>query len=177
MIAGLIDEHKEYFLANNIQFLADAGQVKSLPALCTSFTSLLSNQLYAQPLAVKKLNEMGFTTHEEKIIKYFDCNYSEADDQPDVLACGSLGPREFKRCPNRGNCLGENVVCATPYLLTIKEVQVLKYIGLGLLDKEICEVLAIAKDTLRCHKDHISVKTNSSRKAQLAIIAHQLNLV
>ena len=177
MISGLIDNHREYFIANSQSFLANGGKVNAMVTLCYSFKNLLSLQLFSQPLVVKKLTDMGFNTSEEKINKYFNCNYADADEQPDVTACGKLGPREFIRCSNRGNCPGENVVCSNPYFLTIKEVQVLKYIGLGLLDKEICSVLAIAKDTLRCHKDHISIKTNTSRKAQLSIIAHQLNLI
>lgn len=177
MIAGLIDHHKEYFTINNSDFKAHQGVVVKIPSLCSSFKDLISQRLAAMPLAVNKLAEMGFTSHDERILKYYDCNYSDADEQPDVLANGTLGPREFKKCKNRGNCIGEGVVCTNPYLLTIKETQVLKYIGLGLLDKEICDVLNIAKDTLRSHKDHISIKTNCSRKAQLSIIANQLNLI
>jgi DNA-binding CsgD family transcriptional regulator len=172
IISGLIDQHTEYFTEGGENYKAHHGLVVQVQGLGDGFKALIWNFIKHQPTLHKKLQLMGASAKEEMVNQYYDCNYSEADGFPDAL-----GQREFKRCPKRGNCPGESFVCTNPYLLTIKETQVLKFIGFGLLDKEICHQLHISNSTLRNHKDHISIKTNTKRKAELSIIASQLNLI
>lgn len=178
MMAGLLDQHSEYFYENDIDFVSSKGKILMVDTLDESFSSLIKDVIKSKP-TVRKYLAFSFNAQsdDEQVFQYYKCNYSAVDNLPDLLSDGALGEREFVKCGQRGKCSAEGIVCKLPFLLTIKEIQVLKYIGLGLLDKEICLVLNIAIDTLRSHKDHISIKTNTNRKAQLAVVAYQLNLI
>lgn len=178
MIAGLIDKHTEFFTQAGKLYLAQNGVVSNEQEITNRFSQLLWLAIQANPQVQKGLNILGISNKKEQIFKYFQCNYADADGNADLTACGTLGEREFVRCQKRcGNCMAEGLLCKIPYGISTRELQVLKLIGKGLLDKEICDQLNIAQDTLRNHKDSISRKAGCSRKAQLSILANKLKLV
>ncbi len=74
-------------------------------------------------------------------------------------------------------CLTNPSEIITRGLLTKRETEVLKHVGLCLYDKEICDALSISQNTLRSHKDSISLKMGIVRKTALGILAHKLNLI
>ena len=84
-------------------------------------------------------------------------------------------------CGRRGKCPYEGKLCASIQLkngvLNKREIEILKRIGQGKLDKDICVEMFMAKDTLRYHKDQISDKAGTLGKIALAVLAYQLNLV
>lgn len=178
LIAGLTNNHSEFFVQGGKIFLAKAGCVTQKEVITNRFHDLLWLAIEANPQVRKGLSLLGIINKNAQILKYFHCNYSDADHNADLTACGKLGEREFISCAKRcGGCPAEGLLCKIPYQISNRELQVLSLIGAGLLDKEICASLNIAQDTLRNHKDSISRKTGLSRKAQLSILANQLNLI
>jgi DNA-binding CsgD family transcriptional regulator len=178
LIAGLTNNHSEFFVQGGKIFLAKSGCVFQKKVITNRFHDLLWLAIQGNPQVKKGLEILGLKDKKSQILKYFQCNYSDADHDADLTKCGKLGEREFISCAKRcGGCPAEGLLCKIPYHISNRELQVLKLIGIGFLDKEICASLNIAQDTLRNHKDSISRKTGLSRKAQLSILANKLKLV
>jgi DNA-binding CsgD family transcriptional regulator len=179
MIAGLLTKDQEFFYTpeNGLHHKLSNGALKSSDGLCATFIGILAVALATDADANKGLDLLNITSQEDRIAKFYHCNYSAADDHPDVYENGTLGPREFVKCAERGNCLAECLLCKPPHGETKKELRVLEQIGAGKVDKEICDALCITQNTLRTHKDHISAKADLNRKPQLALLADKLNLI
>lgn len=178
MIAGLLTKDQEFFTTEEgLHHCLTGGHLKSSDDLCINFLGLLAQELSNDEDAKKGLAKLNITDLNEQVLKYYHCNYSAGDDEPDVLENGTLGPREFVKCELRGTCPAECLLCKPPHGETKRELRVLEQIGAGKVDKEICEALAISQHTLRCHKDHLSAKANLNRKPQLALLANQLQLI
>jgi DNA-binding CsgD family transcriptional regulator len=177
MIAGLIDSGIELLSHCGNDYAAINGMLNQIYEFPTAYKNAASAFIEENKQVENALIMLGFTCKEKQVKKFYFCNHSEADENPDVLSCGTLGEREFVRCPNRGNCNAEGILCKIPFGMSKREIQVVSQIGKGFLDKEICENLNIAQDTLRNHKDHISQKAGLSRKAEIAVLAAKLNLV
>ena len=177
MIAGLLNNHQEFFsTAENLHHQLTGGSVKTSSILNPVFSELLRVAIDNNADVKKGLNKLNILNHDDQVLKYYLCNYSEADDQPDIFENGTLGPREFVKCSQRGICPAECLLCKPPHGETKKELRVLEQIGAGKVDKEICDLLNISTHTLRAHKDHISAKAGLNRKPALAILSHKLNL-
>ncbi|WP_425312223.1 response regulator transcription factor [Pedobacter antarcticus] len=88
--------------------------------------------------------------------------------------------REHVVCDLRGSCKQEKKLCRTlPQIsgLTNRQIQVLKLIGRGLLNKEIAAELGISLLTVISHTKNIRDRKNLFRKSDLALYAQQLNLI
>lgn len=177
MIAGLVEAGQELFTYMGNDYVAAAGMVTCMHDFPVNFKIAAWSFIKSENKISATLVMLGFTSKKSQIKKFYDCNFSEADGTPDVLPDGTLGQREFVNCPNRGNCSGEGILCIIPYGMSKREIQVVRLIGNGLLDKEICDQLGIANDTLRNHKDSICRKAGIERKSSIAVLASKLNLV
>ncbi len=177
LLPGLVDKHTEFFDHMGSDHMVKDGSVNICNGFPHFFEVLLDTAIANDPMVQKGLELLEITGTDERRMKFYDCNYSACDNAPDVTATGELGPREYVACPNRGTCVAEGKLCRLPYGFTKRERDVVREIGLGLLDKEICQRLAISQDTLRNHKDNAAAKAGIERKASLAVIAHKCNLI
>lgn len=177
LLPGLVDNHTEYFNHHDKSLQVKSGSVHIISDLPTGFKNLIKQAIHEDRFAQRGLDKIGITEENERVQKYYSCNYSSCDQHPDVTDCGKLGPREYIPCPNRGNCEAEGMLCKIPFGLSIRQRDVVREIGFGLLDKEICAKLGISQDTLRNHKDHAAAKAGIERKTSLGIIAHQYKLL
>lgn len=73
--------------------------------------------------------------------------------------------------------ISEILPCITNKPLSNRQIEILRLIGKGLLDKEIASELTISIHTVRGHKDRISEKYGIERKRQLAALAVKLQLI
>jgi len=151
--------------------MQSSGVVSVVDALPSEFYDLLLNALQMDRLACRGLDKIGIHSEEERVLKYFDCNYSAYDGHSDVTTSGALGPREFVTCANRGGCKAEGLLCQFPGRLTKRQFEVAHRIALGQMDAQICIELSIAQDTLRNHKKTIELKTSSAGKVAIGVWA------
>lgn len=128
------------------------------------------------PEAFKRLSEL-YTRYERNRIYYefmmvsrfIRCNFGEYDqNRYDVDANGSLKFEEV-RCPLRGECREECVVCK-PKLdtkLTERETEVFECIGRGLQASDIADELCISIATVNRHRENLKAKLGLRSVGQL----------
>lgn len=165
------------------EFFADAtaeyGTINGVTYAANDLPEAVKDILYQEierDAEVRKELEIMQPEKDKQLGQFIRCRYPRFDGSPDIDLTGQLGAPEYGYCCKRGMCRAEGILCTPVQLcngaLTKRETQVLRLIGAGLMDKEICSELFIAKDTLRNHKDSISRKAGVERKAALAVVAY-----
>jgi DNA-binding NarL/FixJ family response regulator len=114
------------------------------------------------------------------IEQYVKCRYSALDNEPDMID-GVLQPTEYVECALRGSCPYEGRLCellkAAHGTLTHREIEVLRLIPEGLLDKEIGDKLGISPLTVMVYMKNLREKTGYKNKAELVRFAFEKNLL
>ena len=134
------------------------------------------------PEAFKRLSEL-YTRYERNRIYYefmmvsrfIRCNFGEYDqNRYDMDADGCLKFEEV-RCPLRGECREECVVCK-PKLdtkLTARETEVFERIGRGLQASEIADELCISIATVNRHRENIKAKIKVHNVSEMISYWHR----
>ncbi|RQO65106.1 hypothetical protein DBR40_24865 [Pedobacter sp. KBW01] len=178
---GLMDNSAEFFIHEHEVKALYKGRVWKFEEFPPELIEIIDNDMASNPKAMKALAEWDITDSGEQMRQYIACRFGGFDNNPDICLDGKVQPAEYVDCGRRGRCAYEGKLCSSIVLengtLTKKEIEVLRQIGLGLLDKEICEVLGIAQDTLRSHKDSLCLKSGLQRKAALSVLAYQYKLI
>lgn len=174
---ALINGSSEYWKDGDIRYKLTNGQASEISNLPDSLKVPLKAELDNDLQAQKGLDRLGIHNDEDRLLKFFDCNYSLFDSIPDIDLSGNLGKREFISCCDRGICLAEGETCRFPNGLSKKESRVAKCIALGFTDAQICYDLDIAQDTLRNHKNNIERKIDQKGKPAIASWATQNNFI
>ncbi len=179
--AGLVDDSCEFFIHEHEIKALYKGKVYSFDSFPLEIIEKIESDMISNPKAMKALSDWDITDPNEQMRQYISCRFGGFDAQPDINTNGEIMPAEYVECGRHGNCAYEGKLCCAIKVkngfLTKREIEVLKCIGEGLLDKETADVLQISIDTLRNHKDSISLKTGLDRKPSLAILAFKLNLI
>lgn len=178
---GLVGDAVEFFIHQHEVKCQTQGRTYSFDEMPAEILQIIEDDMMASPKALKALADWDITDQNEQMRQYIACRFGGYDYQADISPEGGIQPAEYVDCGRRGKCNYEGKLCTSLQLqhgiLTRREIEVLKCIGEGLLDKEICELLHISQDTLRNHKDKISQKSGVERKPSLGILAHKLNLI
>jgi DNA-binding CsgD family transcriptional regulator len=178
---GLMDDSVEFFIYNHEIWCLYRGNKYTFVNFPEEVIETIDADMVSNPKAMKALYDWDITDQDERVRQYIACRFGGFDNSPDVCANGVVQPAEYVDCGRRGICDYEGKLCSSIVLpngtLTKKEIEVLRQIGLGLLDKEICDVLNIAQDTLRSHKDNLCFKSGTQRKAGLSILAYKYKLI
>lgn len=167
----------EFFDAGSCTYELTNGSFTPIVQLPAKFYSLLQEQLHSDKTAQRGLDKLGITDPEERIVKFYKCNYSESDEHPDINEKGKLGPREFVKCFERTDCIAQNELCRFPAGLSKREMQVARRIALGQMDAQICYELEITQNTLRNHKNNIEQKIGATGKVAIGVWAVKNNIV
>jgi DNA-binding CsgD family transcriptional regulator len=178
---GLMDNSVEFFIHKHEIWCLYKGNKYAFEDFPSEILEIVDADMAANPKAMKALHDWDITDPDERVRQYIACRFGGFDNTPDICNTGIMQPAEYVDCGRRGICPYEGKLCSSIVLefgtLTKKEIEVLRQIGLGLLDKEICEVLSISQDTLRNHKDSLSTKSGTQRKAGLSILAYKYKLI
>ena len=179
--AGLIDSGVEFFVHQNEIYCLHNGATFTFENIPQHIIQLIREDMFQYPKALKALKDWDINDPEAQIKQYIMCRFGGFDNNSDISSDGKILHTEYINCGRRGQCPYEGKLCASievkQGVLSRREIAVLKLIGAGKLDKEIADELDISRAAIRNHKDHISQKAGVERKASLAILAHQLNLV
>lgn len=178
---GLVDDSAEFFIHQNDIKCLYQGKAHSYDEIPSHIMDAVEADMMQHPKALEALAKWGITNAEDQIKQYIFCRFGGFDSNPDISDNGDIHHREYFDCGRRGNCAYEGKLCPSVKVahgeLSKREIEVLRLIGLGRLDKEICDDLGIALDTLRSHKDNIKLKTGEERKTAQGVLAHRLGLI
>lgn len=178
---GLLDGSIEFFIHEREIKCLYEGTVWKFESFPAEVIAVIEDDMLKNPKALKALADWDITDPNDQIRQYIGCRFGGFDYNADISGDGKVQYAEYVNCGRRGKCPYEGKLCASIQvehgLLTPREIDVLKLIGQGLLDKEITDRLSITQDTLRTHKDNISAKAGIHRKSALAVLAYKLNLI
>ena len=160
-------------------YLLQGGLKVHYSAWPKSFKDLLLQQIAMDPDAKAALADLKLTDPDDQIKQYVYCNYGGYDGYADYK--NGEFTREYWECGNRGKCRYEGKLCKAVQCkhgsLTPREVEVLKGIASGLLDKEVADKLNISKNTVHNHRASIGEKTGRYRRSELTAFAIHKNIV
>jgi len=177
--AGLIDGNLELFAVGKKVKAIYKGEVISFGDLPEEIKEAFRTEIVKDKEALLSLSAMGHTTDKDMLLQYVFCNYGGFDNEADFKK--GVGKKEYWDCGRRGKCNFEGKLCKNITIngkpLTPREIQVIKLIASGYLDKEISGLLFISISTVATHKDNIYKKTGTTTKVELAVLATKLNLI
>lgn len=183
--AGLIDGDMEFFIDprdQEICYCLTGGRVRRINELSESIKNLIDNDIQAHPNKVEALVSLGYETQEQLREKYCSCCFGAFDGTADFKD-GQFIHNEYWRCPKRGQCPVEGILCDAlkvgpdDKFLSKREIAVLIEAGKCQLNKEIADRLNISEETVKVHLKHIYEKSGLMNKMDLVLLAHQKNLL
>lgn len=172
----------EFFIDNEEVYCIHNGNIYSFPEIPLGLLLIVEKELKRNIKAIRILESFGIKDRNEQLRFFIAArNGTLCMISPDIDENGVMQDPEYLITDNEPLSYLNKALCEGFTLkhgkLTAREMEVLKLIGAGLLDKEICAELGISKETLRHHKDSLYRKAGRERKASLAILAYQLNMV
>lgn len=178
--AGILDNRIEFLAHEHQGFAITSGAMLSPTQWTEEILSAIEADMDMRPEASESLSHAGIEGRMPRIFQYIKCRYSALDNEPDMIG-GLLQAPEYVACKLRGACPYEGKLCEhlkTPNgTITPREIEVLKLIAVGLVDKEIADRLGISPLTVPVHMKNLRAKTGAKNKTELALFALQKNLI
>lgn len=178
--AGITDNNVEFFAQGDHVFALMQGKMLSISDWPDSLIEAIERDMELHPKAIEALVQADIVGHHEMIQQYIKCRFSALDNEADVIN-GKLQSPEYTDCALRGSCPYEGRLCellkAPHGTLTHREIEVLRLIPEGLLDKEIAEKLGISPLTVGVYMKNLREKTGYKNKAELVRFAYDKNLI
>lgn len=129
---------------------------------------IMKADMAKNPEATALFASNGIADPTEQLRQYIAERYGRYDMFPDIDEMGNVSESEY---------INNSSLRVKNGSLTKKEIEVLKLIAKGKLDKEIANDLGVTEETIRTHSQNIRFKTGLKRKAELAVYAFKLNLI
>lgn len=178
--AGLIDSHFELFQIGSETFALNNGKRLSYHEFPLSLLKLLDKLILERPKVSDALNELGIFEPDQRRKQFIRCNLSNFDFNADISECLTKVTTEYVNCSIREFCSYEGRLCsgiqAPNGKASLRELRIMGLIRQGFYDKEICDMLNIAHDTLKSTKKNIQRKFKVERKAMIASMATSLQI-
>lgn len=181
--AGLLNDSIEFFAdTDNLKAYAlQSGAVIGFEYFPENLKALIQTQMDRHPERMKAIRMMVGSAADAVMKQYLYCTYGGFDNQPDMVA-GKLQAPEYWPCPKRGVCKFEGRICcalltSSGEIISRREIEVLRLIALGYLEKRIAEILFLSPKTVPVHTRNLLRKTGLKSKADLTRFATQKNLI
>ena len=178
--AGITDDNVEFFAQGDQIFALTQGNMIRSEDWPEELLQAIEEDMALHPKAVEALVEADIVGRLESIQQYIKCRFSALDTEPDMIN-GKLQSPEYTDCSLRGSCPYEGRLCEllkAPFgTLTHREIEVLRLIPEGMVDKEIADRLGISPLTVAVFMRNIREKTGAKNKPELVRFAFLKNLI
>ena len=179
--AGVCDNNDEIFHSNGEDYAFKGGVRLRYDQFPETLYTKIDNTMALRTKALAALDDMGLKDLHLRRRQFIRCNNSSFDFVPDVCADVHTLNTEYVPCSIRRNCKYEGDLCqGVPVAhgtLSMRELEVMGSIRIGLYDKEICHKLDIRPDTLKTHKRNIQRKLGVERKSAIANSAATMQII
>jgi DNA-binding CsgD family transcriptional regulator len=175
-------------LGHGIEFFVDADELYAIVNGTTHpwhevpelVKQQLQSELNADAMATVSLKKWGLDG-DHALRQFATCRFGGFNHQAD-LSNDKDSDNEYYDCGHRGACAYEGRLCHTirvndEHLLGFRELQVIRLIGAGLLDKQIADVMGISVNTVTSHVANIRTKTNSPTRTAIAAWAFDKGII
>jgi len=178
--AGIADHNYEFFENDGDIFYLQNGKVCNFMELNTDYHYIIRHDLEKRPQALKAMYECGITDWMDQNKRWAICNFGDFDNRADITTEGII-VHEHVKCKYRGSCKYEGIIClpveAQYGTLTPRELQIIKMVAYGMLDKNIADCLGMALNTMYNHRAKIEQKIGRHNKAGIVAFAYENNLI
>lgn len=179
---GLHDDSVEFYVFQNEVHCLHAGIAYTFDSMPQHIIDRVEHFMMQRPEALKALKDWGIWNADDMLRQFIFCYFGAFDGEPDITSNGEFSQAEYFDCGRRGGeCPYEGKLCGSIKVangyLTKQEINILKLIAQGKLNKEIADILNISEETVSSHNQNISIKTGKSRKPELSVLAYQKNLI
>lgn len=164
---GMLDNSKEYFMANGKLFLINNGKIQEFDDVPAH--EELELLIEKDPLLKSTLIKMvGFNPKNQQK-KLASCRFGGLNFSPD-FSIDSKNTNDYVECPNRGKCIGENIICQPIKLngveVTAQEVNLLKELATDKKNEAIADDLSLPLGTFNVNKTKLYRKVGIYNKPQ-----------
>lgn len=178
--AGVADRGLEIFKQNELTLATYAGHTYKFRELPNLVLNLLRADLELNIEAKVALDTWGYSEEMDRLEKYATCRFGGVDMFSDITSCGKLNP-DYHDCPSRSRCPFNGVVCVKPAgkngELSDREVEILKLIAEGQMEKQIADTLGITQGAIAKHRKSLFNKTGTASSVSLTHWAIARNLI
>lgn len=170
--SGLIDNNIEFFAHNNALYSLQNGQRSKFPEMPEDHIVFLQTQFGEDPHGRATVQHLPIA---DQLRIYSICRFGGCNDIPDNTEGECTDDNEYYNCGFRGSCRHEGIRCkevlAENGVISPRQLEVMKMVANGLLNKEIADRLKISENTVANHLAHIFDKIgNRSRVSITAFI-------
>ena len=168
MIAGLFTPGIEFVAFGKELFSLENGIRRSFADFTPEQINIISRQLEEDPIA--QITLIGLDDS-EKLRQYAICRWGACNGTSDFLQ-DHMNEEEYFDCGHRGNCPHEGKRCkeisAPGGVLSFRQIEIMKYVSKGMLNKEISDNACICENTVATHIQNIIVKIGGRNRVDIA---------
>lgn len=174
---GLVDANLEIYADGTKLMAVYNGSNMIFEKLPAEILKQFSDLMHTDTIALDCLKETSSSEY-EMLYQYVWCNFGGWNRSPDYD--GKLHI-EYWNCGCRGRCKYECKICkaVNPETknLTEREFEISMMITIGLLDKQIADILHISVNTATTHRQRIETKLKAPRRVDVASFMLRNNLL
>lgn len=178
---GIVDNNVEIFANGTTLMAMYNGNVVYFRSLPIPILKKFMIHMFANAEAMQCLNNIGYTSINSMLERYCWCRFGGFDGNPDMITDNGEITSEYWDCGKRNNCPYEFKLCNKVWFgsiyLTRKEVEVVKLIASGYVDKVIADKACISLNTLLTHKKNIYTKLSLHTQTEITAFAFRHHLI
>lgn len=169
MIAGLFTPGIEFVAYGEELFSLQDGIKRSFSDFTPEQVNIISRELDHDPIA--QITLIGISDS-EKLKQYAICRWGACNSTSDFDEDGDLSEVEYYDCGHRGKCPYEGKRCkeitAPCGVLSFRQVEIMKLVTEGLLNKEIADKAGLSENTVATHLQNIIIKIGGRNRVDIA---------
>lgn len=170
--AGLNDMSFEIYKRANQIYALNNGKTIAYEDFPNELLTLIDTIISLNPKARKAMEFIGVTDADEQRKQFISCNMANFDFTADVNEDYKELTTEYVECNIRKTCPVQDKLCGAVKSvngqLSIRQLQIMGMIRLGMFDKEIADALFISQETVKTTKRNIQKILKVERKAMIA---------
>ncbi len=177
---GLLDSNIEFFNSDDGLKVISNSQVINFKDLPPIIYNMLSEKMHSEHEAIKILNTWCPNSEVQQLRKFTKCRFGGLDFTPDISK-NKLQDGEYWDCPNRGNCIGEGIVCKNIQYnnqeLTTADLRLMKLLTSSETNETIASIIDVSFGQLHKLKKILYQKLNAQTRQCVSNVLAALNII
>lgn len=183
LFPGMRDGSLELFVLeeeDRIMAIKD-GQIKEFDELDSSETSFIKEIIDSEQKLRIVLEHWWPGNIQAQIKQVAKCRFGGLNHIPDVSECGTVANHDHRDCSQRGNCVGENIICKPIVYkgneLNSLEVKAVRLMSTDMKNSVVCQELGMPEGSFNVFRTRLYQKLgNINCKQELASIGVLLGI-
>lgn len=178
---GLLCSGMEFFKQDGEVNFISGGFVKPFTDIPFTIIELLHETIDQDKAAKMALLDMHPTSKFHRLEQFVSCRFGGLDFTADIIN-HEIQEGEYHRCPKRGNCAAEGILCKLPMYnnarLSRQKIQLMILLASNKTNQVIAEIMKLPEGSFHLLKKQLYVHLGGVQtKQEVTLIARNLNLV